>query len=190
MMHINLLPYREQRRKDRRNRFYLLLALVIAAGVAVIIMINSVISGYVQRQQNINNYIQSQINNLNQQTQQVNTKRQERESLLERRRVIENLQNIRGQAVRLLNEIALKVPEGVYLTSIQQTGKRIQLQGYAQANSRVSALMRNLEESPYLQQTRLIEVKAATQNNRRISQFSISVDLADTVQESGQAGGA
>ena len=71
-----------------------------------------------------------------------------------------------------------QLPDGVYLKLVKQTGNNISLQGYAQSNARVATLMRSLEASPWLRTPNLIEVKAATINNIRVSEFTLTVSLA------------
>ena len=88
--------------------------------------------------------------------------------------MIESLQTNRTETVQIFNELASQMPEGVYLKGLKQTGSRINLAGYAQSNARVSNLMRNLEASPHLERADLVEVKAATLNNRRVSEFNLN----------------
>jgi type IV pilus assembly protein PilN len=75
----------------------------------------------------------------------------------------------------LFDQLVRQLPEGVYLKSIKQNGKIVTLQGYAQSNARVSTLMRNLEESPWLEAPNLVEVKAVTVNNLRANEFTLTV---------------
>jgi type IV pilus assembly protein PilN len=80
----------------------------------------------------------------------------------------------------------------VYLKTVKQSGNSISLQGYAQSNARVATLMRSLEASPWLRAPNLIEVKAATINNLRVSEFSLSVTLAppDAAADKGKGEGS
>lgn len=79
--------------------------------------------------------------------------------------------------MHLFNELVREVPDGVYLKSIKQTGSKVNLTGYAQSNARVSALMRNLEASPVTERPDLVEIKAATVNNRRLSEFNLNFQI-------------
>jgi type IV pilus assembly protein PilN len=91
--------------------------------------------------------------------------------------VIENLQRDRGETVYLLSEMVKQVPEGIFLKTMKQDGLNVSLTGYAQSNARVSALMRNIEASPWLENPQLIEVKASLLNNRRVNEFSMNFVL-------------
>ena len=98
------------------------------------------------------------------------------------------MQSDRAQAVYLLQELVQQVPEGVYLKSIKQTGLKVNLNGYAQSNARVSTLMRNFAASPYLENPDLVEIKAATVNNKRVSEFTMNVSLKRLqTEDSGKA---
>jgi type IV pilus assembly protein PilN len=74
----------------------------------------------------------------------------------------------------LFNTLATQVPEGIYLRSLVQTGQKIALAGVAQSNARITTLMNNLDESPLLENSTLIETKAEVVGNRRLNAFSIS----------------
>jgi type IV pilus assembly protein PilN len=76
--------------------------------------------------------------------------------------------------VHLFNELAKQVPEGIYLRTLAQTGQRIAVTGYAQSNARITTLMNNLDESPLLERSTLIETKAETVAGRRLNAFSIT----------------
>jgi type IV pilus assembly protein PilN len=91
--------------------------------------------------------------------------------------------------VSVLNELARQVPEGVYLRSVKQTGSRLNVVGFAQSGARVSNLMRNLEGSPLFGQPVLVEIRAATQNNRSVNQFILDVDITRPKPEDQQAAG-
>ena len=80
-------------------------------------------------------------------------------------------------AVHLFNDLVQRLPEGIYLRTIKQTGKQVNLLGYAQSNSRVSHLMRSLDESGYLENPVIIEVKSAEVNKRRLSDFSLNISV-------------
>ena len=105
------------------------------------------------------------------------------DALLARKQVIEALQGTRAEVVHLFNELATGVPEGVYLKSVRQSGARVLLSGYAQSSARVSDLMRNLEVSPLLERSALVEVKASSAEGRPVSEFTLAVELAHASED-------
>jgi len=177
VIRINLLPHREEKRKARRQQFVLLAALTAVAGLAVWFVGHSIIAGYVEGQEAKNAFLKQEIAVLDKEIAEIKGLREQAEALLSRKQVIESLQTNRTETVQIFNELARQMPEGVYLKSLKQTGSKINLVGYAQSNARVSNLMRNLEASPYLERADLVEVKAAVLNTRRVSEFSLNVDI-------------
>lgn len=177
MIRINLLPHREEKRKTRRQQFALFAAVVALAGLAVWFVGHTIIAGYVDGQEEKNAFLKQAIAVLDKEISEIKGLREQAEALLSRKQVIESLQTNRTETVQVFNELAKQMPEGVYLKALKQSGSKINLTGYAQSNARVSNLMRNLEASPYLERADLVEVKAATLNNRRVSEFNLNVAI-------------
>jgi type IV pilus assembly protein PilN len=136
------------------------------------------ISGLISSQEDTNRFLKSEIADLDSQIGEINKLRNETEALLARKQVIESLQANRAETVYLFNELAKRVPAGVYLRSIKQTGSTVTLAGYAQSSARVSALMRNLDESPLLERPTLGEIKAVIVNKRPLAEFSMNIFIA------------
>ena len=177
MIRINLLPHRAEKRKRRRTQFYVLSALMVVLGGLIGFLVHSIYTGYIEHQDARNAFLKSEIAKLDQQTAEIRRLREQIEALLARKQVIEDLQSTRAESVHLFNELARGTPDGVYLKSVKQAGGRITLVGYAQSNARVSHLMRSLEESPFLERPSLVEAKAATVDDRRISEFTLSIGI-------------
>ena len=177
MIRINLLPHRAEKRKRRRTQFYVLSALMVVLGGLIGFLVHSIYTGYIEHQDARNAFLKSEIAKLDQQTAEIRRLREQIEALLARKQVIEDLQSTRAESVHLLKELARGTPDGVYLKSVKQAGGRITLVGYAQSNARVSHLMRSLEESPFLERPSLVEAKAATVDDRRISEFTLSIGI-------------
>lgn len=177
MIRINLLPHREEAKKARREQFYILTALVSVLAILIVFAIYSLIDGQVTAQASNNNFLKQEIAVLDKQLDQIKRLKEQTQALLSRKQVIENLQRDRGETVYLLSEMVKQVPEGVYLRTLKQDGLKVALTGYAQSNARVSALMRNIDASPWLESPELVEVKAGTLNGRRINEFSMNFAL-------------
>lgn len=185
MIRINLLPHREEKRKARRQQFYALSGLVSVLAGVIWFLGFTVINGYIGGQDGKNNFLKKEIATLDKDIEEIKKLKEQTDALLSRKQVIESLQANRAETVYLFNELARLVPGGIYLRSVKQTGKQIALLGYAQSNTRVSTLMRNLDESPLLERPDLVEIKAATIDKRRLSDFSLTVQF--TRQTSGNA---
>lgn len=177
MIRINLLPHRAEKRKERRQQFYVFAAAAVVLGAAIALLVHTIYAGYIEGQEAKNDFLKAEIVKLDAEIAEIRLLRQQIDALLARKQVIESLQGSRAETVHLFNELARRMPEGVYLSSVRQTPQQVNLVGYAQSNARVSNLMRSLDESPFLQNPGLVEVKAATVNNRRVSEFTLNIGI-------------
>lgn len=171
MIRINLLPHREEKRKARQKQFAILAGMAGAVGIAVAGLLWIVFDTQIDNQKARNNYLTTEIVKLDKQIDEIKRIREETASLLSKKQVVEGLQSNRSEPVYLLDQLLRQLPEGLYLTSIKQTGAKIGVTGYAQSNARVSAFMRNIEASPYLGSPNLIEIKSVTLNTQRVNEF-------------------
>ncbi|MCX7149832.1 MAG: PilN domain-containing protein [Rhodocyclales bacterium] len=174
MIRINLLPHREEKRKARRQQFYVLLGLVSVLGAVIWFLGFSVVNGQITAQNEKNEFLKREISSLDKEIDEIKKIQEQTNALLARKRVIEALQANRTETVHLFNELAKQVPEGIYLRTLVQTGPRIAIAGYAQSNARITTLMNNLDESPLLENSTLVETKAEVVANRRLNAFSIT----------------
>lgn len=183
MIRINLLPHRELKRKRKQQQFLMMLGLVVALGAAIWFSGHYYMSDQLEQQQGRNAYLESEIATLDKQIAEIKKLQELTAALLQRKKVVESLQANRAETVYLLDQLVRQLPDGVYLKGIQQKGNRVGITGYAQSNARVSTFMRNLEASPYLEKPSLIEIKAVTERNARLSEFSLAVFLTRTKDE-------
>ena len=174
MIRINLLPHREAKRKARRQQFYVLLGLVSVLAALIWFLGFSIINGQIAVQNEKNEFLKREIASLDKEIDEIKKIQEQTSALLARKRVIEALQANRTETVHLFNELAKQVPEGIYLRSLTQTGPKLAITGYAQSNARITTLMNNLDESPLLENSTLIETKAEVVSNRRLNAFSIT----------------
>ena len=174
---INLLPHREERRKRGRQHFYILAGGTALVGALVVLFMHLYVAGLIETQEDRNRFLKGEIAKLEKEIAEINSLRDQIQALLARKNIIETLQAERAQTVNLLDQLVKQTPEGVYLKNIQQRGLRVNLVGYAQSNARVSTLMRNIDSSPLLEKAELIEVKAASVDKRRVSEFNMFLSL-------------
>lgn len=192
MIRINLLPHRAEKRKERRQQFFTISGAMIVLGLAIALLVHTIYAEYIEDQESKNAYLTAEIAKLDAEIAEIRLLRQQIEALLARKQVIESLQGSRAETVHLFNELARRMPDGVYLKSVKQTPQQVTLVGYAQSNARVSNLMRSLDESPFLQNPGLVEAKAATVNGRRVSEFTLNIGIeraTDDEVPAGQGGG-
>jgi type IV pilus assembly protein PilN len=187
---INLLPHRAERRARERRHFATLAGLTVVLGLAIVGMMHVFFSNLVQTQNDRNAFLKGEIAKLDKEIAEIKKLKDEIQALLARKTVIETLQRDRAQTVYLLDQLVRQMPEGVYLKSVKQRGLQVSLAGYAQSNARVSTLMRNVESSPWLENPILVEIRAATVDKRRLSDFNLNLSLKRiTSQEESKGGG-
>ena len=174
---INLLPHRAERRKRARQHFYVLAGGTAVLGAVIVFAMHTFYAEKISTQESRNTYLKGEIAKLDKEIAEINKLKDEIQALLARKAIIETLQADRAQTVHLLDELVRQTPEGVYLKSLTQKGLRVQVLGYAQSNARVSTLMRNIESSPWLENPVLVEVKAASVDKRRVSEFNLFLFL-------------
>jgi len=180
---INLLPHREEKRRQRKQSFFIGLGLCALGGLAVVGIWYTVLQQLTAAQDARNSFLKAEIGRLDLQIKDIATLRTEIEALKARQKAVEDLQTDRNVPVHLLNELVRQTPEGVYLTAIRQNGSVVAINGIAQTNERVSEFLRNtLYNSPWLEKPELVEIKAANvtsanKEQRRLSEFSMRVSI-------------
>jgi type IV pilus assembly protein PilN len=179
---INLLPHREERRKRARKHFFVLAGGTAMVGVLIVFAVHVFYGKKIDAQVERNAFLKSEMAKLDKEIAELDSLKSQIQALLARKQVIETLQNDRAQTVHLLDELVRQMPEGVYLRSISQKGLRVNIVGYAQSNARVSSLMRNIEGSTWLEKPELVEVKAASVDKRRVSEFNLYLSLKRVVE--------
>lgn len=134
-------------------------------------------------QQNRNAFIRAEIKVLEGQIKEIASIEDEIAALRARQKAVEDLQSDRNLPVHLLSEMVKQLPDGVYVTTLKQTGQTITIQGMAQSNERVSELLRNLAgNTPWLTKPELAEITAGTvtltqRDQRRVSSFNLRFQL-------------
>jgi type IV pilus assembly protein PilN len=173
---INLLPHREEKRKRRKAAYFTGLALGAVAGLLVAGVWYAVLDQMKSAQMERNAFLSSEITKLEAQIKDIANLRAEIDALKARQKAVEDLQTDRNIPVHLLNELVKQTPEGVYLSSIRQTGRLVTMTGVAQTNERVSEFLRNtLYSSQWLERPELIEIRAGAQSAGRSRTYDFSM---------------
>ena len=191
MPRINLLPWREEQRLLRRNQFFAALGAAAVGAGLLLLLSNLGFNSVIGHQQDRNQLLKDEIAALDLRIAEIIDLEEKKESLLARMQIIEQLQRSRPGIVHVFDEVVRTMPDGVYLTEIKQTGRRLEIVGAAESNTRVSALMRNIDGSEWLGSPDLevVEVKTnsrgGNQGSGRFSEFTIFARQAggDTSEE-------
>ncbi len=188
MIRINLLPHREEKRKARQKQFTILAGLAAGLAVAVAGLLWVTFDSLVSNQKGRNTYLNNEISKLDKQIEEIKKLREETASLLAKKQVVEGLQSNRSEPVYLLDQLLRQLPEGLYLKSVKQVNTKVSVSGFAQSHARISAFMRNIQASPYLENPELVEIKEATVGTLKTNEFMLNFFIKRAKAEDSKAG--
>jgi type IV pilus assembly protein PilN len=184
MPRINLLPWREAERKRKRQEFFLSIGAALASAGLVLLVGRWQMSASIEHQQERNKILTEEIAQLDKQIEEILGLENQKRRLLARMEIIETLQRSRPEIVHIFDELVRVLPEGVYLSYLKQSGQRIELRGVAQSSTRVSALMRNIDNSQWLADPSLQVVESKGREPGGGSNFTLfAMQRSQTVPE-------
>lgn len=190
MARINLLPWREEARRERQRQFLYSLMGTLVLGAILVLIVGMFFDQRITHQESRNQQIQVEINRLEQRIARIAELERTRDRLLSRKQIIESLQASRSLTVELLDKLAKTIPVGITLTNVRQQGNNLTLLGTSQSNARVSAYLQSLEEMDLFVRPELQYVRAAQNPPTPIEtyEFAISVRLDNTKDDEQEAG--
>jgi type IV pilus assembly protein PilN len=162
MPRINLLPWRDQQRRERKLAFFIALGGAAAVAAIAAFIAYLLLGSMIDAQEHRNERLRAQIKVLDKQIEEINDLEAQKQKYISRMQIIEKLQRSRPEVVHLFDELVKQMPDGTYLTTVKQTGPKLKLDGVAQSSTRVSALMRNISASQWLRNPELEVVQTKT----------------------------
>ena len=165
MANINLLPWRERLREERKKQFFASLGVVVGVALVILAIADQFVASGIRNQTARNTYLTEQIALLDGKIAEIRNLQEQKRTLTERMAVIQDLQGRRPIIVRLFDELVRTLPEGVYYNTITRTGDVISLEGIADYNNRVSTLMRYLDDSEWFADPDLRQITAAADDS-------------------------
>ena len=183
MARINLLPWREAARQQRKQDFLVAGAIALGVTFAAAVLTHLYFENRISGQQARNQYIKTEIAGLDRKIKEIQDLEKTKADLLARMDIIQRLQKSRPEIVRLFDELVTALPEGVYLTKLEQTGAAVVLEGRAQSNARVSAFMGKIEGSQSIGKPRLMLIENKDKTGTGLSHFRLSFDQVSSNKE-------
>jgi len=150
MPSINLLPWRQALRQRRRKEFLIGIGAAVGLAALMALLAHLAVSSMIDAQGRRNDLLKAEITELDKAIEQILALEEQKDRMISRMEVIDRLQASRPEVVKLFDQIVAALPEGVYLTSVKQSGKKLEFNGVAQSSTRVSAFMRNIDASESL----------------------------------------
>lgn len=189
MAHINLLPWRERLREERRREFLSILVGVIIIGAGLLFLVDRYFNGEINTQTARNDFLRQEISLMDAQVAEISELRQQKEDIRARMNVITDLQGTRPVIVRIFDELVKTLPDGVYYERLERTGNSIAIEGVAESYSRITELMRRLDDSQWFSEANLSDISADEGATNALSDtltFSLSLTLQLPNQQDGQ----
>jgi len=180
---INLLPWREElkQKRQKRVRNAIIFFWFLAAGFSFLMV--KYWDDRIDFQNSRNQFLEGEIAKLNDTIKEIEELKAKRNAIVDRMEVIQELQSDRAQIVHIFDDLVQKLPEGVFFDSLTKKGRTIDMKGFAQANARVSSLMKNLDASSWFQSPELKIVKNTAQSGLEVSQFDLKVSQENSRSE-------
>ncbi|HDK38082.1 MAG: pilus assembly protein PilN [Gammaproteobacteria bacterium] len=173
MARINLLPWREELRKQKQQEFGVTaISSAVIAGL-IVLLAHFHVDGLINNQDQRNVYLEGEIDILNERIGRIRELEAMKDNLLARMNVIQELQGSRPESVHLMDELVRTLPEGVHLVTFQQKNKALAMKGIAESNARVSDYMRQIDSSDWITSPRLDVIKTSEAKRRRIANFTM-----------------
>lgn len=178
MAKINLLPWREAYRKEKKEQFLAIVGgVVIVSGLIAYLWIVSVQSS-IENQQARNQLLETEIAALDKQVKEIADLKKVRDDLLARIKIIQDLQGTRPLIVRYFDDFARSIPDGVFVTMVARVGGVVSIEGVAESYNRVATFMRNLESSDWFAGPNLTSVIAIPSEGEQAQSFKMTVNTS------------
>ncbi|GGY78754.1 pilus assembly protein PilN [Cellvibrio zantedeschiae] len=178
MAKINLLPWREAYRKEKKEQFLAVIGgVVLMSGLIAYLWISSVESS-IENQQARNHLLDTEIAALEKQVKEIANLKKVRDDLLARIKIIQDLQGTRPLIVRYFDDFARSIPDGVFITTMSKQGATVSIEGVAESYNRVATFMRNLDTSDWFAGANLTSVIAAPSEGEQAQSFKITVSTS------------
>jgi len=175
MARINLLPWRDQLRKDRERRFYVGAVAAVIATLGGLAYAHMFVAGQIDAQGLRSQFLTQQIALVDKEIEAIKTLEVEKQRLLNRMNVIQQLQISRPAIVHVFEEFVDTVPQGAHLVKVQTKGDTVEIEGIAESNALVSAFMRNLDHSNWFVNPELVEIDSSKTQYPNSNWFSLKV---------------
>lgn len=183
MPRINLLPWREDQRKERQQNFLVASAGAVLIGIVTIMLVSWTFDRFIRYQNQRNDILTQEIALLDEKIEEIKGLERQKERLLARMEIIERLQKSRPEVVHLFDELVHTLPDGVYLTSLKQSNRRLEIKGVAESTTRVSAYMRNIDASEWLENPGLQVIETVEVGPRKKAEFGLTARQVSSEEE-------
>ena len=177
MTSMNLLPWRQVLRSRRKKEN--IMTIIYAAGFAVclVFLITLGLSIKIAKEEKNGQYLQDKISSLDKSLQEIKGLEIKKTELIGKINVLQGLHSPRADTAKIFDELVVAIPTNITVFSIQRNGNTVAVTGFANSNSDVSMLMRNIESSSLLANARLIEIEQQVIDGAITNQFYMDIEV-------------
>jgi len=183
MANVNLLPWREEYRREKRKEFVVVMVAVLLLGMFSVFVWDRLVNGRIDWQNSRNDLLNREIAILDKKVEEISQLKLRRQQMIERMEVILALQSNRADIVKIYDQFVRATPDGVYFTEMVRRAGNVSLIGYAESNSRISVLMRQLAAVELFKDPNLTKVEADEMLGEQGSRFELQVKIAERREE-------
>lgn len=173
MININLLPWREERKKTQQIQFFVFAGIGLGIVLCALGLWNMTIQSKIDTRLAQNILLKNEISMLDGKLASIKNLKEEKAQLLARIRTVQHLQDTRVKTVKLLEGITKAVPEGLFLTELSRKEDRVVIEGNATSNSQVAQFMRNIENTEELESPVLSVIQANEEDDGGLIEFNL-----------------
>jgi type IV pilus assembly protein PilN len=174
---INLLPWRQTERVERKQEFLMLLGIGALISVLLLVPVYLYFSSLISQEKALNSYMKNEIAQLDEQVESIKMLKQERSQLLARMNIIQQLQQDRSRMVHLFDDLVAIIPNGIYFTSLDKKEAEFTINGISDSNESISQLMLNIDRSQWVTKPVLKQINSQNKNGERENNFQMTMSL-------------
>jgi type IV pilus assembly protein PilN len=177
MAHINLLPWRENRRAEQKKHYITLLIAIGLFSFGLMYGVATIVDHFTANQNVRNQFVTQQISVLDEQIEQIKHLKKDKQAIEQRMALIEQLEASRNAVPIVLDELVKLVPPGLSFRSFSRQGNQIEILGVSESNNRLADFMRQLEHSQVFSSGKLSSIVADTSALEAVSDFKLTFTI-------------
>jgi len=180
---INLLPWREEYKKKKKQEFLitLLISSLVILGLSYLVKVY--VDSMIDAQNQRNQYLQTQTIILDRRIAEIRNIKKEKAELERRINLIQKLEEKRNYVTRLFNTLSERVPAGIYLNSVTFDNDKVEVEGAAESHNRVTRMMRNIDGSGWLGDAHLRNIKEGPREPIKLYDFGMDLTVVPEQKE-------
>lgn len=185
MPDINLLPWREELREERKRQFTVVVTGTVILALLVGYSMEFSVKTDIQTQNSRNGLLQAGIDELNREIAEINALKERKSDMIDRMTVITGLQTNRPEIVKLFDQFARTIPDGTFITELDLQGSTVSIEGKAESYTRIAALLRNLDGTEKFTSPNLTRIEEDNALGPQGGNFSMTVVVTNPTLEEG-----